>query len=133
MISPPWNKILRALPRFVVIRSNHDGGPTRTLDLVSLLLRWQKQNGERCEKEDDAQFRLQECWPSFIGLWHYFWLSRLWRTKATCLCSHPYEPSHRFGIEFWSYMLSDLGCNLFGLQTACNMSMYSTTERTVHV
>ncbi|KAF8765975.1 hypothetical protein HU200_008017 [Digitaria exilis] len=127
MISPPWNKILRALPRFVVIRSNHDGGPVRSLDLVSLLLRWQKQDGERHEKEGDAQFHLQECWTPLIGLWHYFWLSRLWRTKATCLCSHPYEPSHRFGNEFWSYMLSALSCNLFGLQSVCNFSMYSTT------
>ncbi|KAF8705672.1 hypothetical protein HU200_030866 [Digitaria exilis] len=127
MMSPPWNKILQALPPFVVIRSNHDGGPGRFLDQVSLLLRWQKQDGEKHEKEDYAQFCLQECWPPFIGLWHYFWLSRLWRTKATCLCSHPYEPSHRFGIEFWSYMLSALSCNLFGLQSACNLSMYSTT------
>ncbi|KAF8765326.1 hypothetical protein HU200_008701 [Digitaria exilis] len=60
-MSPPWNKILRALHRFVVIRSNHDGGPVRSLDLVSLLLRWQKQDGERHEKEDDARFRLHEC------------------------------------------------------------------------
>ncbi|KAF8714027.1 hypothetical protein HU200_028019 [Digitaria exilis] len=127
MMSPPWNKILRALPPFVVIRSNHDGGPGRTLDLVSPLLRWQKQDRERHEKEDDAPFRLQECWSPFIGLWHYFWLRRQWHTKATCLCSHPYEPSHRFEIELWSYMLSTLGCNLFGLQYACNLSMYSTT------
>ncbi|KAF8682055.1 hypothetical protein HU200_045515 [Digitaria exilis] len=115
MMSPSWNKILRALPRFVVIRSNYDGGPVRTLDLVYLLLRWQKQYGERHEKENDAQFRLQECWPPFIGVWYYFWLSCLWRTKATCLCSHPYKLSHRFGIKFWSYMLSGLGCSLFGL------------------
>ncbi|KAF8726701.1 hypothetical protein HU200_019168 [Digitaria exilis] len=58
MMSLPWNKILEALPRFVVIRSNHDGGPVRTLGLVSLLLQWQEQEGERHEKEDDAQFRL---------------------------------------------------------------------------
>ncbi|KAF8762840.1 hypothetical protein HU200_009022 [Digitaria exilis] len=127
MMSLPWNKILRAFSSFVVIRSNHDGGPGRSLDQVSLLLRWQKQDGEKHEKEDYAQFCLQECWPPFIGMWHYFWLSRLWRTKATYLCSHPYEPSHRFGIEFWSYILSALSCNLFGLQSDCNMSMYSTT------
>ncbi|KAF8694135.1 hypothetical protein HU200_038465 [Digitaria exilis] len=123
MMLPPWNKILRALPPFVVIRSNPDGGPGRSLDQVSLLLRWQKQDGEKHVKEVDAQFCLHECWPSFVGPWHYFWLSRLWRTKAICLCSHPYEPSHRFGFEFWSYMLSALSCNLFGLQSACNLSM----------
>ncbi|KAF8664755.1 hypothetical protein HU200_054477 [Digitaria exilis] len=67
MISMPWNKILRALPRFVVIRSNHDGGPVRILGLVSLLFRWQKQEGERHEKEDNAQFCLQKYWPPFIG------------------------------------------------------------------
>ncbi|KAF8664821.1 hypothetical protein HU200_054547 [Digitaria exilis] len=49
MMSPPWNKILRALPPFV------------------------KQDGEKHEKEDDAQFCLQKCWPPFIGRWHYFW------------------------------------------------------------
>ncbi|KAF8670496.1 hypothetical protein HU200_050514 [Digitaria exilis] len=43
MMSPSWNKILRALPRFV-----------------------RKQDGERHEKEDGAQLRLQECWPPFI-------------------------------------------------------------------
>ncbi|KAF8701451.1 hypothetical protein HU200_033617 [Digitaria exilis] len=58
MMSPPWNKILRALLPFVVIRSNLDGGPGRSLDQVSLLLRWQKQDGEKHEKEDDAQFCL---------------------------------------------------------------------------
>ncbi|KAF8727985.1 hypothetical protein HU200_018558 [Digitaria exilis] len=72
MMSPPWNKILQALPPFVVIRSNHDGGSGRSLDQVSLLLRLQKQDGEKHEKEDDAQFFLQECWPPFIRLWHYF-------------------------------------------------------------
>ncbi|KAF8720072.1 hypothetical protein HU200_024845 [Digitaria exilis] len=82
MMLPPWNKILRALLCFVVIRSNYDGSPMRSLDLV-YLVRWQKQDGERHEKEDDGQFLLQECWPPFIGLWRYFWLSRLWRTKAT--------------------------------------------------
>ena len=120
MMSPPWNKILRVLLRFIVIRSNHDGGPVRTLGLVSLLLRWQEQEGGRHEKEDDAQFRLQECWLLFIGLWYYFWLSRIWRTKATCLCSHLYELLHRFRIEFRSYMLSALGYNLFVLQSVCN-------------
>ncbi|KAF8690141.1 hypothetical protein HU200_041381 [Digitaria exilis] len=68
MMSSPWNKILRALPRFVVIRSNHDGGPVRSLDLVSLLLWWQKQDGERHEKDDDDQFRLHKCWLPFTGL-----------------------------------------------------------------
>ncbi|KAF8661168.1 hypothetical protein HU200_057278 [Digitaria exilis] len=97
MMSPPWNKIFRALPYFVMIRSNHDGGPMRTLGLVSLVLRWQEQEVETHEKEGDAQFRLQERWPLFIGRCHYFWL---WRTKVTCLCSHPYEPSYWFGIEF---------------------------------
>nr|CAB3469429.1 unnamed protein product [Digitaria exilis] len=63
MMSPPWNKILRALPPFI------------------------KQDGEKHEKEDYAQFCLHKCWPPFIGLWHYFWLSRLWRKKATCLCN----------------------------------------------
>ncbi|KAF8674824.1 hypothetical protein HU200_047953 [Digitaria exilis] len=57
MMSPPWNKILRALPPFVVIRSNHNGGPGRSLDQVSLL-RWQKQDGEKHEKKDDAQLCL---------------------------------------------------------------------------
>ncbi|KAF8762308.1 hypothetical protein HU200_009608 [Digitaria exilis] len=127
MMLPPWNKTLRTLPCFVVIRSNHDGGPVRTLGPVSLLLRWQKQEGGKYEKEDDAQFRQHECWPSLIGLWHYFWLSHLWCSKATSMCSHPYEHSHRFGFEFWSYILSALGCNLFVLQSACNLSMYSTT------
>ncbi|KAF8722846.1 hypothetical protein HU200_021976 [Digitaria exilis] len=61
MMSPPWKKIFGGLPRFIVIRSNHDGGPARSLDLASLLLRWQKQDGEGHKKQDDAQFRLQEC------------------------------------------------------------------------
>ncbi|KAF8724033.1 hypothetical protein HU200_021042 [Digitaria exilis] len=50
MMLPPWNKILRALPPFVVIRSNHDGGSGRSLDQVSLLFRWQKQDGEKHER-----------------------------------------------------------------------------------
>ncbi|KAF8766049.1 hypothetical protein HU200_007894 [Digitaria exilis] len=58
MMFPPWNKILWTLPCFVVIRSNHDGGLVRTLGLVSFLLRWQKQEGGRQDKEDDAQFRI---------------------------------------------------------------------------
>ncbi|KAF8667406.1 hypothetical protein HU200_053089 [Digitaria exilis] len=66
MMSPPWNKILLAF------------------DQVALLLRWQKQYGERHEKEDDTQFRLQECWPPFIGLWHYFWLSRSSSPGPSC-------------------------------------------------
>ncbi|KAF8720342.1 hypothetical protein HU200_023840 [Digitaria exilis] len=79
MMSSPWNKLLRALLRFIVIRSNHDGGLVRTLGLVYLLLWWQKQEGERHEKKDGTQLslQLQEYWLPFIGYLLHFLLSTI--------------------------------------------------------
>ncbi|KAF8781282.1 hypothetical protein HU200_000604 [Digitaria exilis] len=51
MMSPPWNKILRALPPFVVIRSNHDGGPGRSLDQVLFFFGGRSKMGRNTRKK----------------------------------------------------------------------------------
>jgi len=73
MVSSSWNNFHRFLLRFVVVRSNHDEGLVRInmslkpingselgrFRLVFLILRWQKEEEERHEKEEVyAQFRL---------------------------------------------------------------------------
>ena len=51
---------------------------------VFLILRWQKQEGGRHQKEEVSQLRLHECWPPFVG--HLF--SGL--LPSICLCGYPY-------------------------------------------
>jgi hypothetical protein len=104
MMSPSWNNFLRSFLRFVMVRSSHDEGLGRIIFRpVFLILRWQKEEG-RHKKEKVSQLRLQECWPSFIGLLFSGLL------LSVCLYVHPYETSHRFGFEIWSY--SQCGYNL---------------------
>ena len=99
MVSSPWNNFLRSLLRFIVVRSDHDEGLGRiNFRSVFLILRWQKEDEGRHQKEEVSQFRLHECWPSFVGyMFSYLLLS-------VCPCSHPYcKASYRFSFEIWSY------------------------------
>lgn len=131
---PPWNNFLWSLLRFVVVRSDHNerlvrinlplnpinfGLEVGRFGSISLILRWQKKEEGRHKKEEEnyAQFRLYECWPSFLG--HIFSACLL----TVCLCGHSYEYLYRFGIEIWSYTLREY--HVF--QIACNMRMYSAT------
>jgi len=98
MVSPSWNNFLRSLLRFIVVRSGHDEGLGNiNFRSVFLILRWQKEKG-RYQKEEVSQFRLHECWPSFVGHLFSDFLPSLY------LCGHPYcKVSYMFGFEIWSY------------------------------
>jgi hypothetical protein len=103
IVSPPWNNFLRSLLCF---RSGHNEGLGRiNFRSVFLILRWQKEEEERHQKEEVSQLRLHGCSPSFVG--HLF--SGL--LPSVCMCNHPYcKTSHMFGFEIWSY--SQCGYNL---------------------
>jgi len=75
---------LWSLLRFIVVRSGHDEGLGNiNFRSVFLILRWQKEKG-RYQKEEVSQFRLHECWPSFVG--HMF--SGL--LSSVYVCGHSY-------------------------------------------
>jgi hypothetical protein len=95
MMSLPWNNFLRSLLRFIVVRSGNDEGLWRIIfRSVFLTLRWQKQEERRHQKEEVPQFRLQECWLSFV---RYLFSGHL---PSVCLCGHPYrKTSNRLGFE----------------------------------
>jgi hypothetical protein len=61
MMSPSWNNFLRSLLRFIVVRSDHDEGVGR-INFISVfpILRWQKEEKERHQKEEVSQHRLHE-------------------------------------------------------------------------
>ena len=126
MMSPSRNNFLWSLLRFIVVRSDHDEGLGRiNFRSVFLILRWQKEDEGRHQKEEVSQFRLHECWPSFVG--HLF--SGL--LLSICLCGYPYcKASYRFGFEIWSYsqrgyqLDGDQFLNICVIQSACNVLMY---------
>ena len=95
MMSPPWNNFLQSLLRFIVVRSSHNEGLGRIIfRLVILTLRWQKEEERRHQKEEVPQFRLLECWPSFVG---YLFSGHL---LSVCLCGHLYcKAFNRLGFE----------------------------------
>ena len=99
MVSPPWNNFLRSLLRFIVVRSSHDKGLGRiSFKSVFPILRWQKEEVGRHQKEKVSQLCLYECWPSFVG--HLF----LGLLPSVCLYGHLYcKASYMFGFEIWSY------------------------------
>jgi hypothetical protein len=116
MMSLPWNNFLRSLLRFVVVRSDHDEGLGRIIfRSVFLTLRWQKQEEGGHQKGEVPQFRLQECWPSFVR--HLF----SGHLPSVCLYGHPYcKASNRLGFELcysqrWYY---------FVIQSACDVLIY---------
>ena len=125
-MSLSWNNFLRSLPRFVVVRSDHNDGLGRiSFRSVFLILRWQKEEERRHKKEEVSPLHLQECWLSFVGhMFSDFLLS-------VCLCGHLYESSYRFGVEILSYTMR--GYNLVDqfldirsvFRCACNVMMYS--------
>ena len=52
MMSPPWNNFLRSLLCFIVVRSGHNERLERiSFILVFLILRWQKEEEGRRQKE----------------------------------------------------------------------------------
>ncbi|KAG2617469.1 hypothetical protein PVAP13_3NG181301 [Panicum virgatum] len=97
MMSPSWNNFLRSLLLFVVVRSSHNEGLGRIFfKSIFLILRWQKEEKERHQKEEDPQFRLHECWPSFVG--HLF--SDHLSLPSVSLCGHPhYRTFNKLGFE----------------------------------
>ena len=106
MVSPTWNNFLGSLLRFIVVRFGHDEGLGRiSFRSVFLILRWQKEEERRYQKEEVSQLCLYECWLSFVG--HLF--SDL--LPSVCLCGHEYcKTSYMFGFEIWSY--SQRGYNI---------------------
>ena len=98
MVSPTWNNFLGSLLRFIVVRFGHDEGLGRiSFRSVFLILRWQKEEERRYQKEEVSQLCLYECWLSFVG--HLF--SDL--LPSVCLCNHLYGSSYRFGVEILGY------------------------------
>ena len=99
MVSPPWNNFVRSLLCFVVVRSRHDEWLGRiSFRSVFLILRWQKEEEGRHQKEEVSQLRLHECWSLYVG--HLF----SGRLPSVCLYGHLYcKASYRFSFEIWSY------------------------------
>jgi hypothetical protein len=96
MMSSPWNNFLQSLLRFIVVRSSHNKELGRIIfRLVILTLQWQKEEEEGWhQKEEVPQFRLLECWPSFVG---YLFSGHL---PSVCLCGHLYfKAFNKLGFE----------------------------------
>jgi hypothetical protein len=113
ILQPYLHNMCTSLLRFVVVRSGYDEGLGRIIfRSIFLTLRWQKKEERRLWKEEVPQFRLQECWPSFVG---YLFSRHL---PSVCMCGHSCcRASNRLGFKL---CYSQYGY-YFVIQSACNV------------